>query len=50
MIPDGVSLYVLAPDLAARGISAKIPADFSGIAYLDFVRLCLSHSRVVNWN
>lgn len=50
MIPDGVALYALAPDLAARGISAKIPVDFSHIDYSDFVRLCLTHARVVNWN
>lgn len=49
-IPAGVTLYALAPDLVARGISAKIPADFSSIDYTDFVRLCLSHPRVVNWN
>jgi tRNA 2-thiouridine synthesizing protein B len=49
IIPDGVALYALAPDLAARGISAKIPAYFSGIDYPDFVRLCLAHPRVVNW-
>lgn len=50
MLPAGVALYALAPDLAARGISAKIPADFSNIDYSDFVRLCLAHPRVVNWN
>ncbi len=50
MIPAGVGLYALAPDLVARGISAKIPVDFSGIDYADFVRLCLKHPRVVNWN
>lgn len=50
LIPSGVTLYALAPDLAARGISAKIPADFSGIDYAGFVQLCLTHPRVVNWN
>jgi tRNA 2-thiouridine synthesizing protein B len=50
MLPSGVALHTLAPDLAARGISAKIPADFSSIDYSGFVRLCLTHQRVVNWN
>jgi tRNA 2-thiouridine synthesizing protein B len=49
-LPPGVALYALAPDIAARGISGKIPADFSGIDYAGFVQLCLAHARVVNWN
>lgn len=49
-IPAGVSLYTLDPDVVARGISRKIPADFSGIDYSGFVQLCLAHPRVVNWN
>jgi tRNA 2-thiouridine synthesizing protein B len=49
-IPDGVRLYALTPDLAARGLSTRIPADFSGIDYDGFVQLCLAHPRVVNWN
>jgi tRNA 2-thiouridine synthesizing protein B len=50
LIPHGVKLYALAPDIAARGISGKLPADFSGIDYAGFVQLCLAHPRVVNWN
>lgn len=49
-IAAGVALYVLDTDLAARGISAKIPADFSAVDYTGFVRLCLAHDRIVNWN
>ncbi len=49
-IPAGVALYALAPDFAARGISGKIPEGFAGIDYAGFVRLCLAHPRVVNWN
>ncbi|MGV3593177.1 MAG: sulfurtransferase complex subunit TusB [Gammaproteobacteria bacterium] len=49
-IPAGVTLYALAPDLVARGLSAKLPVDFSGIDYAGFVQLCLAHPRVVNWN
>lgn len=50
LIPQGVRLYVLNPDVIARGISGKIPADFSGIDYTGFVQLCLAYPRVVNWN
>lgn len=49
-IPEGVSLYALRPDVAARGLSARLPADFSDIEYGEFVQLCLAHPRVVNWN
>lgn len=50
LIPPDVKLYALSPDVLARGISGKIPADFSGIDYAGFVQLCLTHARVVNWN
>src|SRR3990167_4526974 len=50
LIPEGVTLHVLAADLAARGISARIPPAFSSIDYTGFVRLSLAHPRVVNWN
>lgn len=49
-IPAGVNLYALTPDVVARGLSAKLPADFSGIDYAGFVQLCLAHPRIVNWN
>jgi tRNA 2-thiouridine synthesizing protein B len=50
LIPQGVTMYAMHPDLTARGISGKIPEDFSGIDYAGFVQLCLTHPRVVNWN
>lgn len=50
LVPRGVTLYALDPDLLARGISGKLPEDFSGIDYAGFVQLCLTHPRVVNWN
>jgi tRNA 2-thiouridine synthesizing protein B len=50
LVPQGVTLYALNADVAARGVSGKIPEDFSGIDYAGFVQLCLSHPRVVNWN
>lgn len=47
---SGVALRALKEDLAARGISARIPADFSVVCYTDFVALGLAHARVVNWH
>lgn len=47
--PD-VALKALKEDLAARGISARIPADFSVVSYAEFVALSLAHARVVNWH
>lgn len=49
-VPEGVTLYALTPDVVARGLSAKLPVDFSGIDYNGFVQLCLAHPRIVNWN
>jgi len=41
--------HVLAEDLAARGISAKIRPEFASVSYREFVALCLLHDKVVNW-
>lgn len=46
----GIALRALKEDLAARGISARIPADFSVVSYAEFVALSLAHTRVVNWH
>lgn len=48
--PAAWQCCAVAADLAARGISDKIPQDMSVIDYTDFVGLCLQHDRVVNWN
>jgi tRNA 2-thiouridine synthesizing protein B len=45
-----LTCYVLAEDLALRGISARITPVFSSIPYQAFVELCLQHNRVVNWH
>lgn len=45
----GSKLFVLAEDLAARGISARISPVASVIGYKEFVSLCLHHERVANW-
>lgn len=49
-LPANVRLYLLSEDLAARGISARIPPEFSRVDYQGFVSLCLQHAKVVNWN
>lgn len=48
-LPDSPRLYALAPDLAARGISARISPAVNVIGYKEFVALSLQHQRVVNW-
>ena len=50
ILPAGIKLYALVEDLAARGISEKIPDVFTRITYRDFVTLSLACSKVVNWN
>lgn len=45
----GTRLCALAPDLAARGISARISPLVTAIEYTDFVALSLQHARVVSW-
>lgn len=49
-IPPAVQILVLSDDLAARGISARIPADLCQLSYQDFVALSLRHDKVVSWN
>lgn len=49
-IPPNVPLFLLSEDLAARGISARIAPEFSRVDYQGFVRLCLQHAKVINWN
>lgn len=49
-LPEGVRLYVLAEDLAARGISDRIPPAFTRVDYAGFVALCLAHVKVINWS
>lgn len=42
-------LYVLAPDLAARGIAAKVPAFVERVDYAGFVELCTRHEKAQSW-
>lgn len=45
----GTRICALGDDLAARGISDRIPAAAKVIGYKDFVALSLHHERLVNW-
>ncbi len=49
-ISADVSLYVLGPDLAARGIDAgRIAEAVNSVDYEGFVDLAATHDRVHNW-
>jgi len=41
-------LYVLEPDLAARGFTRILPG-FERLDYAGFVALCAQYARVQNW-
>lgn len=47
--PAELRLFALAGDLAARGISARIPAFLTPVDYGEFVALSVQHARVVSW-
>jgi len=42
--------FALTPDLAARGISDRIPAALNLVDYTEFVSLSLQHDKVVSWS
>ena len=45
-----VSLYVLSPDLAARGVdAARLMDGIQGVDYAGFVDLVATHDRTQNW-
>ncbi len=47
---NSVTLYVLAPDLAARGIDTKRLIDgVEGVDYTGFVELVAKHDRTQSW-
>jgi tRNA 2-thiouridine synthesizing protein B len=49
LLAQGTRLCALAEDLAARGLSARIPRQVEPVSYREFVALSLQHARVVNW-
>lgn len=45
-----VALYVLSPDMAARGVDAsRLIAGIEGTDYAGFVDLVAKHDRTQNW-
>lgn len=45
-----ITLYVLSPDLAARGIEAsRLISSVEGTDYAGFVELVAKHDRTQNW-
>lgn len=47
--PGDHKLYVLQPDLDARGISGGILPWYEKIGYEDFVELCTEYTKIHNW-
>ena len=44
-----LKVYALAPDLAARGLSAKVAPGITAIDYAGFVDLVAEHSTSQSW-
>jgi tRNA 2-thiouridine synthesizing protein B len=45
----GVSLFVIADDVEARGLMARLHPDFQAVDYHGFVSLAASHQPIVTW-
>jgi tRNA 2-thiouridine synthesizing protein B len=48
-LPEGVRCYVLAADVAARGLGARLKPDITLIDDAGFVQLCCDHDKVLSW-
>jgi len=48
-LPSGVSLYVLAPDVQARGLASQLAEGIQAIDYRGFVDLVAAQPRVQSW-
>lgn len=48
-LPEGVQLYVLEPDLIARGLTDKTDAKFNTADDAEFVELACQHDKVISW-
>ena len=48
-LPAGVACHVLGPDVAARGLEARIDPSIARLDYAGFVAACAAHDRVVSW-
>ncbi|MBK7660612.1 MAG: sulfurtransferase complex subunit TusB [Betaproteobacteria bacterium] len=47
--PAGVSLYVLSPDLQARGLAGQLAEGITAVDYRGFVDLVAAQPRVQSW-
>jgi tRNA 2-thiouridine synthesizing protein B len=48
-LPEGVSLYVLSEDLAARALPSRL-SRFNEVTYAGFVDLVCQHNNSVSWS
>ena len=46
---DGLRIYVLGPDIDARGMQERIVAGVERVDYASFVDLVTTHSTVQTW-
>jgi tRNA 2-thiouridine synthesizing protein B len=47
--PAGLAVYVLAPDLQARGLAGKLADGVTAVDYKGFVDLAAAQPRVQSW-
>ena len=47
--PAGLALYVLSPDLQARGLAGKVAEGIQQVDYKGFVELVAAQPRVQSW-
>lgn len=50
LVPDGVALYVLQPDLEARGLTGALPDGIVPVDYRGFVALTTRHQPILSWS
>lgn len=48
LMPDGIGLYALAEDIAARGLE-DLPERLQQVDYPGFVELCCRYARTNTW-
>ncbi len=47
--PDGLKVYVLGPDLQARGLAGTLADGVTAVDYKGFVELVAAQPRVQSW-
>lgn len=48
-LPSHVSLYSLAPDVAARGLPERLSKEIELVDDASFVRLCCQFDKSISW-